>query len=217
MNVLELFCGTKSVGKCCDQLGWNSISVDLEKKFNPTHLCNILDFDYKQYDKDYFDIIWASPPCTSYSILQGSWIGRIKNGEIFTEEKRQQDMNEADKIVLKTLEIINYFNYELFFIENPQTAQLKNRIIMKDLPFYDVYYCKYSDWGYRKRTRIWTNKKNFNAKKCNKDCGFILEGKHINNLGNSEFKINNIKVSKNFTQQEKYRIPEELIFDLFLS
>ena len=30
MNVLELFSGTGSVGKCCDKLGWNVISVDLE-------------------------------------------------------------------------------------------------------------------------------------------------------------------------------------------
>ena len=29
MNVLELFSGTKSIGKVCDQLGWNSVSVDM--------------------------------------------------------------------------------------------------------------------------------------------------------------------------------------------
>ena len=80
MKVLELFCGTKSVGKVCDQLGWESISVDMEKKFNPTHLCNIMDFDYKKYPKDYFDIVWGSPPCTQYSRLQDSWIGRQRNG-----------------------------------------------------------------------------------------------------------------------------------------
>ena len=72
MNILELFCGTKSIGKCCDKLGWNSISVDIEKKFNPTHLCSIMDFDYKQYPKDYFSIIWGSPPCTEYSKLMPS-------------------------------------------------------------------------------------------------------------------------------------------------
>ena len=78
MNVLELFSGTKSIGKCCDKLGWNSISVDMEKKFNPTHLCNIMDFDYKQYDKDYFSIVWASPPCVEYSRLQNCFINRMR-------------------------------------------------------------------------------------------------------------------------------------------
>ena len=27
--------------------------------------------------------------------------------------------------------------------------------------FYDVDYCKYADWGYRKRTIIWTTLKGF--------------------------------------------------------
>ena len=68
-------------------------------------------------------------------------------------------MNEDDKLVLKTLEIIDYFNPEYWFIENPATSKMKDRPFMKDKPFYLVDYCMYSDWGYRKRTRIWTNKK----------------------------------------------------------
>ena len=67
MNVLELFSGTKSVGKICDELGWESISVDMI--LPATHQCDIMDFDYKQYPKDTFDIIWASPPCTEYSAM----------------------------------------------------------------------------------------------------------------------------------------------------
>ena len=33
-----------------------------------------------------------------------------------------------------------------------------------DYPYYDVDYCMYSNWGYRKRTRIWTNLKGFEPK-----------------------------------------------------
>ena len=29
MRVLELFSGTGSVGKCCKELGWDVVSVDL--------------------------------------------------------------------------------------------------------------------------------------------------------------------------------------------
>ena len=60
MNVLELFSGTGSIGKVCDKLGWDAISVDLE--LPATHECDVMDFDYKQYPKDYFSIVWASPP-----------------------------------------------------------------------------------------------------------------------------------------------------------
>tara|TARA_R100001163_G_C5028140_1_gene169143 strand:+ start:73 stop:732 length:660 start_codon:yes stop_codon:yes gene_type:complete len=218
MRVLELFSGTGSVGKCCKELGWDVVSVDL--LLPADHQVDIMDFDYKQYPKDNFDIVWASPPCTSFSILQGCWLGRHKvvNGEkvIFTEEQRQKDMLEGDKLVLKTLEIINYFNCEYWFLENPQSGKLKDRVYMKDIPYYDVDYCKYSDWGYRKRTRIWTNKKDWKNLLCKKDCGYIIDGKHQNNLGNDVFKQNGVRVSKNYSQQQKYRIPEALIYSLFL-
>ena len=44
----------------------------------------------------------------------------------------------------------------LWFIENPQTGRMKDYIT--DRPYYDVDYCRYCDWGVRKRTRVWTNK-----------------------------------------------------------
>ena len=39
------------------------------------------------------------------------------------------------------------------------------------MPFVDVDFCMYSDWGYRKRTRIWTNFKDFDGKTCDRKCG----------------------------------------------
>ena len=175
MNVLELFSGTHSIGKCCNALGWNPISVDLE--LPATHECDIMDFDYKQYPKDYFSIVWASPPCTYYSSLQFCNLGRMIRGEILTREIIEEKRKESDKLILKTLEIIDYFKPDLWFIENPQKGQLKDRDVVKDLPFYDVSYCMYSDWGYEKRTRIWTNKKDWNNLICDKSgaCGNMIE------------------------------------------
>jgi len=212
MNVLELFSGTGSVGKACDKIGWNKVSVDL--LLPADHKVDIMDFDYKQYDKDYFDIIWASPPCVFYSKLQDGWIGRMRKGEIFTKEVQEKEMKEADELVKKSLEIINYFNCKYWFIENPQTSKLKNRDIMKGLSYYDVDYCMYSDWGYRKRTRIWTNKKDWKGKLCDGNCGNMVGSLHKTNLGNTE-RINIVN-GKRYTRHDRYRVPEDLILSLFL-
>jgi hypothetical protein len=218
IKVLELFSGTRSIGKCCDQLGWESISVDMI--LPATHKCDIMDFDYKQYPKDYFDIVWASPPCTNYSKLQDGHLGRMRKGEIYTKEIQEKEMKEDDKLVLRTLEIIDYFNPEYYFIENPDTSRMKEREYMKDRPYYVVDYCMYSDWGYRKRTRIWTNKENWEAKVCNKKCGNMIGNLHKTNLGNADrikrANLDNVKKYNGTSQKDRYRVPEDLIFSLLL-
>jgi hypothetical protein len=89
MKVLELFSGTGSVSKVCDELGYEVISVDISNKFSqPTFLCSILDFDYRQYEVGHFDIIWASPPCATFSHFQICWIGRGKKREIIENNAR---------------------------------------------------------------------------------------------------------------------------------
>ena len=153
IKVLELFSGIGSVGKVCHKLGWETLSIDIDGRADIT--CDILEWDYKQYDKDEFDIIWASPPCATFSALQYSNLGRKRKDGIFTREMMESDMlSKGDPLVKKALEIINYFNPEYWFMENPDTGQLKDRPYMKDIPYYIVDYCMYSDWGYRKRTRI---------------------------------------------------------------
>lgn len=193
VRVLELFSGTRSVGKCCDALGWESISVDMILPAN--HQCDIMDFDYKQYPKDDFDIVWASPPCTEYSKAKTRGVRKI---------------DEANKIVLKTIEIIDYFDCEYWFIENPQTGKLKDQPFMKDFKYVDGDYCMYG-LPYRKRTRFWTNKV-CNLKLCDKKCGSFINGRHIGSCGNGYKSYSN----KSYSIQEKYRIPEDLIFSLFL-
>ena len=55
MRVLELFSGTESVGKVARALGYDVISLDL---IDATICCDIMEWDYKQYPKGYFDDIY---------------------------------------------------------------------------------------------------------------------------------------------------------------
>jgi hypothetical protein len=206
MRVLELFSGTGSVGKVCKEFGYEVISLDLK---NADINCDILEWDYTIYPPNYFDIIWASPPCDTFSNLRKSWIGRklkAHKGEVCTMELLQKDINEIGLPILRrTEEIINYFKPTLWFIENPKTGEMKK--YLTHLPYYDVDYCKYSNWGYKKPTRIWTNKIGFIPKTCKKDCINTINGGHKCYLGHADIKIR-------LTLNERYRIPSLLIKEL---
>lgn len=206
MKVLDLFAGTHSVSKVCKEKGYEVISLDLE---GADINISILDWNYKEYPVGYFDIIFASPPCNTFSRLRDCHIGRklinIFGDEIVTREILHNDMIQNGLPLLrKAQEIIKYFKPDLWFIENPQTGRMKN--YLDDVPYYDVDYCKYSDWGYRKRTRIWTNKKDFIPLNCCNDCDNMLNGKHRVNMANAFGGGNNKK-----NLRLKYRIPPKLI------
>ena len=236
MKVLELFSGTGSVGKICRERGWEVVSLDLKGADINT---DILTWDYTQYPVGNFDIIWASPPCDTFSALRRTWFGRklkCHHGEVFTPELLQHDIDTIGLPILrKTEEIINYFKPKYYFIENPQTGQMKN--YMTHHKHYDVDYCKYANWGYQKRTRIWTNLEGFIPKLCKKDCNSIENNKHKVNFGGSKsvkdgdkiIKVKSAEERKKYkdfpniqpylkgggnNRNERYRIPPNLIQEL---
>jgi hypothetical protein len=207
VRVLELFSGTGSIQKVCVERGWDVVSLDRDLKADIKE--DIMTWDYKKdYKPGDFDIITASPVCLWWSKLRNTWIGRkIKahGDKLITKELLLEDIEKYGKpMVDKVREIIDYFKPKYWWIENPQTGKMKEYIT--DLDYYDVDYCKYSNWGYKKRTRFWTNIKGFEPKKCNKDCGMYEKNGHIKQLG---------KMTDKTTRYERYRIPFKLIRGLF--
>ena len=218
MKVLELFSGTHSIGKVAGKRGYDVISLDRDLDGScpwsdyksKIHIKeDIMTWDYTIYQRGEFDIITASPVCLWWSTLRHCWIGRkapsIHPTETITMKHLEDDIEKFGRpMVDKVLEIIEYFQPKFWWIENPQTGKMKD--YLSDKPFYDVDYCKYSDWGYKKRTRIWTNIKGFNPQLCNKDCDNIVNGKHKNSSRNNNWDGNGTL--------ERYRIPEKLIEEL---
>ncbi len=223
MRLLELFSGTHSIGKVAKQKGYEVISLDRDMnegcpfktdyKSDKHIKTDIMTWDYKKdFKAGDFDIITASPVCLWWSLLRTSWIGRrcktIHPTDIITREHIDNEINKYGKpMVDKVFEIIDYFKPKYWWIENPYTGRMKNYIT--DKPFYDVDYCKYSNWGYKKKTRIWTNIEGFEPKLCRKDCENIKDGKHFN--------CSHMTSYKNKGTYTRYRIPEKLIEDLLNS
>lgn len=151
MNVLELFAGSRSIGKAAESLGYNVFSSDINEFEGIDYAVDILEFDINKVP---FipDIIWASPPCTTYSIAAISH-HRPHN-------KPLSDFAiKSDNIVKETLSIIECFcnlNPHLkFYIENPR-GLLRKQKFMQDFERTTVWYCKYGDTR-AKPTDIWTN------------------------------------------------------------
>ena len=67
MKVLELFAGSRSVGKIAEQLGMEVFSSDLIEFDGIHYPISILDFDVTKVPFQP-DVIWASPPCTGFSV-----------------------------------------------------------------------------------------------------------------------------------------------------
>jgi hypothetical protein len=76
-----------------------------------------------------------------------------------------------------------------------------------DLPYYDVDYCMYSDWGYRKRTRFWTDIPGFEARVCTGGCGYKIGNRHISGMAD---------IGGGGDRTRRYRVPARLIEELLL-
>ena len=88
---------------------------------------------------------------------------------------------------------------------------------MEGLPYFDIDYCKYG-LPYRKRTRIWSNIETWNPRLlCKNDCGQMEGNKHKETAQRLPNDLRNNPTAKRDTQEELYRIPEEVIKEIFLN
>ena len=151
MKLLELFAGSRSIGKIAERMKFEVLSSDINDFENISYVKNILEFNPSEIQFRP-DVIWASPPCTSFSVasLGYHWGGGNKAYIPKTESAKL-----GIEIAKKTIEIINYYKPKYYFIENPR-GLLRKMDFMQNLPRYTISYCQYGD-DRMKPTDIWTN------------------------------------------------------------
>ena len=151
MKVLELFAGSCSVGKAAKKLGYDVFSSDINNFEDIDYVVNILDFDVSKVPFQP-DIIWASPPCTGFSVAA---IGHHWAGGKGAYIPKTDTAKLGIELVKKTIEIINHFQPTYWFMENPRGV-LRKMPFMNEFIRRTVTYCQYGDER-MKPTDIWTN------------------------------------------------------------
>ena len=110
--------GTGSMGRAFAELGWEVTSLDVDPKADPTICADICSWEpLPKLAPGYFDMIWASPVCTEYS-------------RVLTRRPRR--LEEGDRLVLRTLQIIQELQPRFWAMENPATGLLKLRPFMAE-------------------------------------------------------------------------------------
>lgn len=151
--LLELFCGTKSVGKEFEKRGVTVVSSDFDPQFDATITADILTLDPHDFAHIGFDFIWASPPCNAFTVML---IGKnwTKDHQPKTDSARL-GMKILDKTV-EFIEVMTAANPKLqWWFENPR-AKMRKMPVVQRFTRQTVTYCQYGDTR-MKPTDIWTN------------------------------------------------------------
>jgi len=202
MKTVELFAGTQSFSKIARGLGHETFCVDNNPEFDNDLTCNLI-MGMPDFDKiKEADIIWMSPPCTTFSMASG-------NTHWTADRSPKTDEAKVGKELLDMCWEIAEFcikNNKIFFIENPRA---RARWFLPEEYRKTAWYCQYGD-SRAKPTDIWTNL-NWTPKTCHN----FLKGKpkhchHESAPRGSKTGTQGLKGNK-----ERSVIPPKLFYEIF--
>lgn len=156
VKVLELFAGTRSIGKAFEAKGHEVFSVEWDKRFGDIDLYeDIMKVQAADILREFGrpDVIWASPDCSSYSIAAISHHRRREENGNLTPVSDYAKF--CDRVNQHVLCLILALSPKYWFIENP-SGGMRKMDFMNGLPRYTITYCQYGDTR-MKPTDIWTN------------------------------------------------------------
>lgn len=163
MKTVELFAGTQSFSKVAREFGYKTFCVDNNDKFDNHMTIDLLNNHSENFVKLMMkikeaDIVWMSPPCTTFSMAAGNthW-----NAD---QSPKTQNAIDGKKLLdfCKTIAEYCIKHNKIFFIENPRA---RARWFLPVKWRKTAWYCQYGAMN-AKPTDIWTNLPNWNPKTC---------------------------------------------------
>ena len=156
MKVLELFSGTGVLSAAFRERGHRTLTVDWEESHKPDLKADIgtlsADDVVRLFGRP--DVIWASPDCTTYSVM---CISRHRDGV----KPKSEYAARCDRVNAHVCDFIRQLKPKAWFIENPVGMLRKMPFIQKLLEDtggrrHTVTYCQYGERR-QKPTDIFTN------------------------------------------------------------
>tara|TARA_R100001480_G_scaffold69023_1_gene80346 strand:+ start:736 stop:1362 length:627 start_codon:yes stop_codon:yes gene_type:complete len=153
MKVLELFAGSCSFSNVAKEYGYETFTTDLKQFGQIDYVVDILDFDIDSVPF-WPDIIWASPPCTTFSVASCGhhWNAPDDKGN---REPKTEAAKKGLLILEQTIWILNELQPKYFIIENPRGLMRKMGAV-EYLNRDTVTYCQYGE-NRMKPTDLWHN------------------------------------------------------------
>jgi hypothetical protein len=151
--VFDFFAGTGSSTQAFEDAGHTVVKFELDKQFDADEHVDIMDMDagtlVERYGRP--DFVWASPPCTAFSVAS---IGHHWTGGAGAYIPKTHAASFNQELVWKARSLIEQLEPRIgFLIENPR-GLLRKLPPVEGLERRTITYCQYGD-DRMKPTDLW--------------------------------------------------------------